>query len=471
MRRKIWAVIEDWYESDSHDALLIKGSRQVGKTYTITEFGRQRCPGHFIKIELSKEGPDRTAFERSTSIDDLIKQLSVIHRRFEFVPGNTLIFIDEIQQCAEAVASLKDFAIDGRYRVIASGSLLGLRMKKGVILPMGYVRIEKMEPMDFEEFLWANSMKQEAIDDVREHLSEFKPLDDTVFDVFSRLYTEYVSVGGMPKAVDRFVLEQRYTNLGWIYKEITDWYASDISNYADDSVKTRIEACIQAIPGMLASENKKFMYSKIKAGDEEAKQSAAGFSYFAEALDWLNLASITRTCNQIGEPCKPLENHVRTNAFKLYMLDTGILLSLYNDQIRTDIVMGNLDTNRGAIMENAVAEALAIQDRKLYYYTKDSPRAEIDFVTLMNGRVACIEVKSGSNRTCRSLNGMMSTYDIDGVMFETRNIFQDQKGIRHYPLFAASFMDAIDHSTLPEVDHSYLEGFIDEPPGTDRCAV
>lgn len=455
MRRKITSIIEEWDRSGSRTALLIRGSRQVGKTYSIKEYGDRVYGDHFLEINFVNDPDVCKAFEKGLNADSIILRLSAIYRDFDFTPGNTLIFLDEIQNCPNARAALKPLALDGRYKVIASGSLLGIRMKEIPLTPTGYLKRVEMFPMDFEEFLWALNMPQEPIDEVRRSISECIEIDQSLFESFSDLYRRYLVVGGMPAAVSHFSTRKSFSGLREIFDEIVDGYGDDISKYAKPEVRVRINACLSAIPTILASENHKFKYASVTPPEGEEPFRQTGFSFFAPALDWLSMANISLTCYNVTSLEKPVEERSNLGSFKLYMLDTGVLVSRYNDSVLRDIVLDNDGINLGAVAENAVAMAFAVQHRSLMYYSKDDPRMEIDFVMTLNGRTCCINVKYGSNRNCRSLNTAMSSFGADGVMFETRNIFMDEKGVRHYPLFASSFMDAIDPRM--EMDDDYTD--------------
>lgn len=444
MQRKITESIKEWDRSGRRTALLIRGSRQIGKTYSVREYGERVYGDHFLEINFADEPAVCRAFEGSLKTESIIMRLSAIYRDFDFVPGKTLIFLDEIQNCPNARAALKPLALDGHYRIIASGSLLGIRMREIPLTPMGYLERIEMFPMDFEEFLWALGMPQGPINEVRKSISENIEIDRSLFESFSDLYRRYLVVGGMPAAVSSFSTTGSFSSLGKIFNEIMEGYEDDISKYADDKIKARIKACMSAIPSILASENHKFKYSRVTSPEGEEPFRQTGFSFFAPALDWLSMANISLACFNLTSLERPLQERVMVSSFKLYMLDTGVLMSLYDDSVLRDIILDNRSVNMGAITENAVAMAFAVQKRPLMYYSKDDPRMGIDFVTMIGGRTCCIEVKSGSNRNCKSLNTAMASFDAEGIMFETRNIFVDKKGVRHYPLFASAFMDSID---------------------------
>ena len=459
MRRKIDAIIDAWDRSDGKRALLITGSRQVGKTFSIREFCQRRYPGRFLEINFKNTPQACASFEGGSEVDNIITRLSARYMDFKFEPGKTLLFLDEIQDCPAARTALKPLAEDGRYKVIASGSLIGIRMKEVGLHPMGYLKRVTMHPMDFEEFLWALGMPQRAIDEVTGSISKTEPIDGSLFSTFSEMYSLYLAVGGMPDAVKSFAASRLISEARAVHKELIDGYLDDIASYATGTAKSLTGACLDSVPRMLASENKRFMFSKVEDPHRPLAEGtkSTGFRYFAQALEWLEMANITMTCNCLTEPVSPLEERLQTDRFKLYMVDTGVLTSMYDDTVMTAVVEGHADANMGAVAENAIAQALRTQGRRLMYLSKDDPRMEVDFVTIVNGRVCCVEVKSGEKRSCRSLNRVIREYGTDGIMFETRNVFTDEKGVRHYPLFAASFMDAIDPRPETEVDLSSLD--------------
>ena len=467
MRRKVTEAIEKWDESGRATALEIAGARQVGKTYSVMEFGRRRYGEHFLPINFFDRPDAVKAFDGALDADTVIKNLSGLFRDFEFVPGETLIFLDEVQNCPRARTALKPLAMDGRYRIIAPGALLGSTTNSLGLNPMAYKDTIVMHPMDFEEFLWARNMPPAVISDVRDSIREGRPINETFFTLFGQMYSEYSVVGGMPEAVREFVSTERYTSLGNIHDNIYRGILEDISKYTDDPVKVRTRSCLESLPSFLAGEKKKkFTFNRVRNTDDpEGGFRGTGFMYFAPALDWLSRADITLTCNNVTEPARPLEERVMPNSFKLYMMDTGLLTSRYDDAAFEEVLYGNPGVNAGAIAENSVAQAFACQGRRLMYYSRDDPRMEVDFVTIVGGRVCGVEVKSGSNRTCASLNRLIRERDAGGIMFETRNIFTDDKGVRHLPLFAASFMDEIDPREERMTDSSLLKRVIAEYNG------
>lgn len=456
MRRKVLDAIDEWYRSDRRSALMISGARQVGKTYAVEEFCKLNGL-HSIRIDLSKDERSRQAFAGDLTVDAVILGLSAVHTSFEFIPGETLIFLDEIQECPDARTALKSFAEDGRYKVVASGSLLRLRMNEVRLTPAGYVETVDMTPMDFEEFLWALGVPQAPIAAVRSSVSKCEPVDSSLFATFSEYYRWYVVVGGMPEAVDSFVRSKQFGPVRKVQNKIVEGYKEDIRKHIEDeALRSRVEACFDAIPGMLASENKRFVFNEVEDGKTDARGYYNGYDRYAPALDWLSMAKMTLTCRKVSEIHMPLKASARDSMFKLYMLDTGILMALYEPELIGETVHGNMDAKFGAVAENAIAQAFAAQGRSLYYHREPKGRTEADFVTTIDGKLCAIAVRTGRNRTSPSVVKLKDA-GLDGMILETRNCFVDDRGVRHYPLFAASFMDSVDGYAMPEFDFGSVD--------------
>lgn len=468
MRRKILDVIDEWYRSDRRSALMIRGARQCGKTYAVGKYCEINGI-HSIRVDLAREEGSRRAFDGNLNVDEVVLRLSAEYPNFEFIPGRTLIFLDEIQECPRARTALKSFAEDKkkRYKVVASGSLLGLHMNEVPLPPTGYVEEKTLGPMDFEEFMWALGVPEAVMDRVRVSLSSCEPIDDMIFESLSKYYRWYLAVGGMPEAVREFVTSRQFAPVRRVHEKILGGYSEDIRKHTkkDAVLRSRIEACFNAIPRMLATENKRFMFNSVNPSKEDNEDNVdpdggdynKGFSRYARALDWLAMANMTLTCLRVSEMHMPLAERTKENMFKLYMLDTGLLMHLYEPELIAEIVAGNLDVNSGAIVENAIAEALSLQGRPLYYYRNQQERVELDFILVVDGKVCAVEVKSGNNRCCPSLNKAVRDMGLGGIMFETRNCFVDEKGVRHYPLFAASFIGSIDHRVMPVFDFGSVD--------------
>ncbi len=458
MRRKITEWLDEWLESGRNTCPVIKGARQIGKTYSVNEFGRKRFK-HFIRLDLSQSKVACSAFDGDLDPDTIVRNLTILFTDMSFVPGKTLLFFDEIQNCPRARASLKYFAEDGRYKVIASGSLLGLRLNEVPLVPVGYAEEVRMDPMDFEEFLWAIGVSNEVITYVKNKIRATEPLGEPAFSTLMKYMSWYMIVGGMPEAVLKFSKDLKFDGIRDIQKKILNGYLEDIENHSNTTHKTRTKACFETIPTTLAKDNKKFMYSDVKS--DSKPDYKVGMQYYGYSLDWLDLASIAIFCNNVTGLEEPLSERIVQSEFKLYMMDTGLLTASYPPNLMSKIADGALDVNMGALSENLVACMLYMQGRRLLYYRRNrtnegSDRLEVDFILDTGRGITALEVKSGRNRQCKSLNKIVTSGQARGLMFETRDIFTDDKGVVHYPMFAAAFMDCIDPPNVPTADRDSI---------------
>ena len=327
--------------------------------------------------------------------------LSAIMPGTQFVPGNTLIIFDEIQECANARASIKAFVEDGRYHVICTGSLLGIRgynRKKSEGVPTGFERIVHMHSMDFEEFLWAKGVSPEIIGYLKSCYARREPVREAVHQSLMRYFREYICVGGLPAVVREFL---ETNDIGAVRQEQLDLieeYRDDFGKHLDSNERettdltllARINRVFDSIPGQLAKENKKFQYSKLEnKGRSETYQAA---------IQWLCDAGLAVRCHNLELPQSPLEGNAIENIFKLYLQDSGLFVAMLEEGSAGDILTGNLGIYKGAIYENIVADAFSKMGRPLYYFHKDSG-LEIDFVARIDNQIALIEVKATTGRT------------------------------------------------------------------------
>jgi predicted AAA+ superfamily ATPase len=425
----------NWKNKPDKKCILLKGARQVGKTFIVDEFAKSNYSNYiYINFELSKEM--KKIFDGNLDVDTLIREMSVRFPKVKFEPGNLLIFLDEIQNCPNARVSLKSFTIDKRFDVIASGSLLGLHYKKVSSYPVGYETEVEMHSMDFEEFLWAFGIGDELISYISDSIQKKQPISASIVEKMEEYYRWYAIVGGMPEAVKKFVSTNSFGEVFSVHEDIIAGYMSDIAKYAEESEKKKIRDTFRSIPVQLAKENKKFTYADI-----EDSTYNGGSRKYSNSLSWLHDAGIVSYCNNIQEPYAPLAENIILDSFKVYMNDTGLLVSLMESGVPTAILEGNMRINKGAITENLTAEVLTKKGIPLTYFEKRG-KLEIDFVLNVDGIVTALEVKSGNNKQSKSLDVLMSEkYNVErGIKLETTNIHVDEKGVEHYPLFAAAFL-------------------------------
>lgn len=394
LRRKIEEVLIKWKNTPDHKPLIIKGCRQCGKTFSVNAFAKEHYT-HVVYLNFFEHPDYKLAFEGSKQIDSIVMNLTALLPNSRFVSGQTCIILDEIQECSAARTALKFFKIDGRYDVIATGSLLGVHGYKGNetdynSIPVGYEQHIEMFPLDFEEFLWANGISQEIIALVTKSLQDRQPISPAIHQRMRQLMLEYVVVGGMPEVVNRFITTHNMSDVLEEQRSIITGYKEDMVKYATNEDKVRLRAAFDSIPRQLSKENKKFQFSVIKKG-ARAKEYITG-------IQWLEDAGIIIRCRNLSITELPLEGNAIEDSFKVYMRDTGLFVSMLEDGTQFDILQGRLYGYKGAIFENLIADIFTKMGRKLYYYRKDSG-LEIDFVIRYHGECVLVEVKASTGNT------------------------------------------------------------------------
>ena len=394
LRRKIEEVLIKWKNTPNHKPLIIKGCRQCGKTFSVNAFAKEHYT-HVVYLNFFEHPDYKLAFEGSKQIDSIVMNLTALLPNSRFVSGQTCIILDEIQECSAARTALKFFKIDGRYDVIATGSLLGVHGYKGNetdynSIPVGYEQHIEMFPLDFEEFLWANGISQEIIALVTKSLQDRQPISPAIHQRMRQLMLEYVVVGGMPEVVNRFIATHNMSDVLEEQHSIITGYKEDMVKYAVNEDKVRLRAAFDSIPRQLSKENKKFQFSVIKKG-ARAKEYITG-------IQWLEDAGIIIRCRNLSITELPLEGNAIEDSFKVYMRDTGLFVSMLEEGTQFDILQGRLYGYKGAIFENLIADIFTKMGRKLYYYRKDSG-LEIDFVIRYHGECVLVEVKASTGNT------------------------------------------------------------------------
>lgn len=431
LRRKITEYLKQWKATKQNECLLVRGARQIGKTFIIEDFGRNDYES-FVEINFELQPSLKTAFEGDLTVQEMIKRISVHLPEARFVPHKTLVFLDEIQSCPQARTSLKSWAIDGNFDVIASGSLLGVNYKAVSSYPVGYERQVDMFSLDFEEFLWAVGLSPEVIDSLKEHYTNRVKVDDSVNDKMMAYLREYMVVGGMPSVVNCFLATN---NFGLVHQEqekITSAYLNDIAKYADNTEKPKVRSCFLSIPRQLAKENTKFQYSVVERNGTSRK--------FGNALEWLRDAGIVTYCNNLSTLQFPLSAYAKDDQFRIYLNDIGLLVSMYGFEMKAALLENTLaGPAKGGIYENLMAEVLHKKHLPLYYYRKDDASVEIEFVLTRQIHPLPVEVKAKNGRT-QSLNTVLTWEGIEeGYKFGVCNVGIDGKKVT-MPLYMAMFL-------------------------------
>ena len=394
-KRKIERILSQWKSKKEHKPLVIKGCRQCGKTSSVVDFANRNYK-HVVYIDFHEHKEYKSFFAGALDVDTLTMTISAGIRGARFVAGETCLVLDEIQDCPNARASLKFFKLDGRYDVICTGSLLGVngyRTKEEQIeeenasVPVGFEQIVTMYPMDFEEWLWANGIKQQHIDYLRNCLLDETPVAEGIHMRMRELLLRYVVVGGMPEAVSTFLNTNNMNDVLDVQHGIIETYKADMLKYARQEDKPHIRECFESIPAQLAKENKKFQYAVIRKG--------ARSSQYAGSLQWIEDAGIIHRCHNVAITELPLDGNAIPDVFKVYMTDIGLLISMLEEGTAWSVLQGNLLGYKGAIFENLAADILCKMGRKLYYFQKDGG-LELDFLIRYKGECCTLECKARS---------------------------------------------------------------------------
>ncbi len=430
LKRKIYDKLLKWKAGKNNKALVISGARQVGKTYIIEKFAKENYD-NVVYINFEKQPQFKQVFQGDLSPDIIMSQLSLLVPQTDIIPYKTILIFDEIQSCPEAITSLKFLASDDRFDVISSGSLLGISYKEVSSFPVGYTERLDMHALDFEEFLWACGIQNEHIDILKDSFDNVKKVPDAMHIRMLELFREYIVVGGMPAVVKNYIETKNFAEVLKLQQDIVRDYTDDIIKYADGPEKTKARACLMSIPKQLARDYKKFRYSTIEKNGKSKK--------YAGSLMWLYDAGIINFCHNLRKIDLPLEGNAIEDIFKVYMCDTGLLVSMLEDGSQADIINGDLGIYKGAIFENIIGDIFAKSGKKLYYFEYRS-QIEMDFIIRFGGTATAVEVKSADHTKSKSMNSIINNYGVQkGIKLSTKNVGSSDQ-VTSYPLYMSMFL-------------------------------
>lgn len=430
LKRKIDVFLLEWKNNSERKPLIVKGCRQIGKTESIRYFAKNAGYKSFIEINFVKEEKYKKITIDGYETNAIIKNISLLDPSKKFIDGNTLIFFDEVTEFPEIATSLKFFNEDGRFDVICSGSMLGVNYKKIESNSVGNKIDYEMRSMDFEEFLWAKGYNEDVIKNMLLHMKTFTPFNELELSLFHGIFLDYVVLGGMPEVVKNYVKKGTFEGSLDTQRQLIADYKEDIRKYAEGVDQTRILNVFNSIPTQLAKENKKFQLSMV--------EKSARFKYYRGCTEWLVDAGIVNACYCLDFPELPLSGNCDIDKFKLYFADTGLLVSLLDEESQDDLRANkNLGVYKGALYENIVGEALVKSGYKLYYYKRDDGTLEEDFFIRSAENLIPVEVKSkgGRSKSMRSLISSNKYGDIAyGFKLSSNNIGYSEK-VYTFPYF------------------------------------
>ena len=427
MRRKITNSLKAWSQRITKKPLVLTGARQTGKTTSILEFAHEAFE-NVVHIDFYRQTHLKAAFEGSLEPSFIISTLEALLQT-DIEPGRTLLFLDEIQDCAGAITALKFFCSDApEYDVIAAGSLLGVHIARSGSFPVGYVEMLSMYPMDFEEFCWAAG-ENRAFELVRQAYATCSPCP--LHDHMLGLYRVYLMVGGMPEVVSKYVGGSRLDEVRVFQHDICTAYVADMAKYATAADTAKIVACWESVPSQLAKENgsTKFQWKLVGSGAKAER--------YGTAIDWLAASGIVNKCTRVTDGVSPLKSFESPSSFKIYMGDTGLLASAY-DATPADLEGKDHRSTRfrGGIAENYVMQQMVASGAKPYYWGAQSTY-EVEFVLKMEEGVVPVEVKSADNVRSTSAKRFAEKYGSPYIVRVTGKNFGKTELIRNIPLYAA----------------------------------
>ena len=400
MYRKDSTIINDWLKN-SNKALLVTGARQIGKTWLIRD-EINKSDYQLFEINFIDQPNMIDYLNAQISAEDFLLKLKMIMPE-SFEPGKTVVFFDEIQKCPEIVTKIKFLVDEGSFKYVMSGSLLGVELHGIASVPVGYLALLKMHPMDFEEFMIANDVSKTTLDMLESKFKTHETIEQLVHQKLLSLFFIYLIVGGMPDAVKTYIGTKDIREVNKVQKDIVTFYREDFSQYEQDDKKLKLKSIYDLIPAELNKRNKKFVFTML---NKELK-----FDRYENSFLWLKDAGVALPIYSVDAPKVPLLAGKNSNTFRLFSSDVGLLTSCYPTNAKFELINNNGEVNNGAHFENAVAQQLIANGLEPYYFKKQNI-GEIDFLVEINGKVLPIEVKSGkSYKTHKAIDNLLAISD------------------------------------------------------------
>ncbi|MCR5117631.1 MAG: ATP-binding protein [Lachnospiraceae bacterium] len=434
LKRKITEQLNNWVTDKTKKCLIVQGARQTGKTFAIERFAEERYD-ELLEINFKQTPSAVELFQGDITVDNMVTALRFRFPDKKIEPKRTLIFFDEIQECEEAITSLKFWATDDRYDVIASGSLLGIDYKRASSYPVGYVDYITMYALDFEEFLWGLGLSEDIVTSLRSYLETKQEIPNAVHSQMMRYFRLFTAIGGMPEAVQKYIDTKDFRDVDTIQKNLLMGYQYDIAHYATAEEKVKAEKCYLTLAKqLLDKENHKFQYKEIEKGARAQK--------YYSSVDWLLRADMVHLCKVVTDVRYDLDDYARNDFFRVYTTDLSLLIAMKDFSIKQHIVENTLAGNtKGGLYECAIADALHKKGYSLYFYKNETTKRELDFIFQKNGKVIPVEVKSGNSKAISLSAIMQKEKDIPyAYKFIDGNIGTNEDRIITLPLYMASFI-------------------------------
>ena len=426
MYRKDSIIIEEWLKR-SDKALLVTGARQIGKTWLIRE---EIAKSGYCKFEVNFiDQPDLVDYLNvKMSANEFLVKLKMIMPE-DCKPQETVVFFDEIQKCPEIVTKIKFLVEEGSFKYVMSGSLLGVELKGITSVPVGYLTVLRMYPMDFEEFMIANNVSKTTLEMLKAKFETCQPVDEFIHQKLLSLFFIYLIVGGMPDAVKIYIATKDIREVDKVQRDIVALYKEDFSQHESEDKKLKLISIYDIIPAELNKQNKKFVFTML---NKELK-----FDRYENSFLWLKDAGVALPVYNVEAPVIPLKASKSSNVFRLFFNDTGLLTSAYPAETKLELINKNSEVNNGAHFENAVAQQLTANGLEPYFCKKKNI-GELDVLVEMDGKVVPIEVKSGkAYKAHKSLDNFMkiSDYHIEKAYVLSVANMEQEGSVVYLPIY------------------------------------
>ena len=442
LKRKIMYMLEKWQRNEKKKSLILSGARQVGKTFIVREFAKENYDS-FVEINFYEKPEYKRIFSGNLDVGSLLTNISLYVEKSRLVPGRTLILLDEIQECPEAIASLKFWTQDGRFDVISTGSALGIDYKRMSSYPVGYVEYIDMYALDFEEFLWAMGVDENVLGLVSECFQNKQRVPDAVHEKMLSYLKLYMAIGGMPEVVNEYLKTKEMRSVDEVQRRIYRDYLNDIAHYASADVKIKAEKCYESIPLQLSKENHKFQYKLLENKGTSRK--------YETSLDWLERANLVRLAYNVSLISYPLKAYAKQEHFRVYPTDIGMLMAGFDYGVKKALLEDELiestspsmvlKSAKGGLYEALAADFLIKKGRKdLFFYKDEKNTMELEFLIENESGIVPLEIKAGRSKA-NSLGNLLDAREdiLYGVKFSSQNVGVNQKKIT-FPLYMLMFV-------------------------------
>lgn len=429
LKRKVETELKQWKENNDEKVLFIQGPKGSGKTTLVTKFAKENY-NHFVHLDFESNPVHKSIFFASLDFSNIIKQITLKLRTGKLVPGETLIFLDEVHLSPRAREAAKTLIEGNRFDCIMSSSYIGANIEKFDPTPLEHETLLKMTSLDFEEFLWANGVSNQAIDDVYRSFIGKTPVPTVLHNQFIELFKEYMVVGGMPEVVYAFVNNHDFREVLKIQRRISSRYFRAIEEHLSGANKRKVTQCFTSIPEQLTKDNKKFQYGVVEDKGNARK--------FESSVLWLYDADMIHISFHLENLEMPFYENARYDIFKVYFQDVGLLMSQLGYQEQQEIMAGNFQSNNYAVLEATIADLLAKRDIRLYYFAKTTT-VNMEFFIDIDGVVTALSVIDADNTKAKVLTSLYENYDLQfGIELTQDNLSIEEK-LHRYPLYCIMF--------------------------------